>query len=69
MIMIKLNISKHQIDRISERFEVFTSKDIKFSVKNHIKHNLSLLNKLKLPSNKSFGIKLCEFIWMPATAL
>lgn len=60
--MLKLNISKYQLDRISERFEVFTNKDIKFPVKNHIKYNLSLLNKLKLPNNRSFGIKLCEFI-------
>lgn len=57
-----LRISQHQLDRISERFEVFTSKDIKFAVKNHIKHNLALLGKVKLPKDKSFGIKLCHFV-------
>lgn len=57
-----LQISQHQLDRIAERFEVFTSTDIRFAVKNHIKHNLSLLGKLKLPQDKSFGVQLCHFI-------
>jgi hypothetical protein len=57
-----LQVSQHQLDRIAERFEVFTSADIKFAVKNHLKHNLKLLGKLKLPKDKSFGIQLCHFI-------
>lgn len=60
--MNTLKVSKHQLDRINERFEIFTSKDIKFAVKNHIKHNLFLLSKIELCKNKSFAIKLCHFI-------
>lgn len=56
-----LQVSEHQLERITERFEVFTSNDISFAFKNHIKHNLSLLGKLKLPFGKSFGIMLGSF--------
>jgi len=57
-----LQISKHQISRIQERFEIFTNADITFGFKNHVKHNLRLLEKVKLPSNKSFGILLGTFV-------
>lgn len=57
-----LKITQHQLDRIAERFEIFTSNDLKFVIKNHIKHNLKLLGKIKLDSDKSFGIRLCHFI-------
>lgn len=53
--------SEHQLERITERFEVFTSNDISFAFKNHIKRNISLLSKLKLPFGKSFGIMLGSF--------
>lgn len=58
----KLQKSEHQIERIKERFEVFNSNDLPFSVKNHIKRNISLLEKVKLPFNKSFAIMLGTFI-------
>ena len=58
----RLKITQHQLDRIGERFEIFTSNDLKFAVKNHIKHNLRLLGELKLDRYQSFGIKLCQFI-------
>jgi hypothetical protein len=58
----KLIITQHQLDRIAERFEVFTSNDLKFAVKNHIKHNLKLLGKVKLDKYQSFGIRLCQFV-------
>lgn len=57
-----LKITQHQLDRITERFEIFTSDDLKFAVKNHIKYNLKLLGKIKLDRDKSFGVKLCHFI-------
>ena len=57
-----LQSSEHQIERIKERFEVFSSIDLPFAVKNHIKRNLSLLEKVKLPFNKSFGVMLGSFI-------
>lgn len=57
-----LTITEHQLDRIAERFEIFTSNDLKFAVKNHVKHNLRLLGKLKLDRDQSFGIRLCQFV-------
>lgn len=56
-----LQVSKHQIERIEERFNVFTSEDISFAFKNHVKHNLTLLGKVKLPNNKSYEIMLGSF--------
>ncbi len=57
-----LQVSQHQLNRITERFEVFTNTDIRFAVKNHLKHNLRLLGKLNLPKDKSYGIQLCHFV-------
>lgn len=57
----KLEISKHQLQRIKERFDVFTIDDISFNCKRHINDTLSLLNSFSFPPNKSFGIMLGEF--------
>jgi hypothetical protein len=56
-----LQRSEHQLERIEERFDIFTSKDLAFAVKNHIKRNISLLNKIELDEDKSYGILLGHF--------
>jgi hypothetical protein len=53
--------SKHQLERIEERFDIFTSKDLAFAVKNHIKRNICLLNKVELQQDKSYGVLLGHF--------
>lgn len=58
----KLNITKHQLDRIKERFDVFTIDDISIACKNQINNTLSLLNTFEFSSDKSFGVMLGEFI-------
>jgi hypothetical protein len=53
--------SNHKLNRIKNRFDVFTTDDMSIEVKNKVKSNLSLLEKIDLPYGKSFAIMLGSF--------
>ncbi len=66
--MNELFFMGHSIDRIKERFNIFSNEDLSPNVKSAILTNINLIEAVDFPKNKSYGIMLGSFYPNPKSS-